>query len=319
MHKPLAGVSLYGVRLPERLSRSPASPAGPLAFQIDGGLSTACCKRLSDRGLVRGKQCVIGKPALGVLYGEPSGRCVAGQRAAHGDRRRASLDRSSPPAPALPEVQTMPINPIDHALLRKSEILTRQRAEQLDPRGRPRRPKAFRLPHDLLVMEKNAPPLARLYLTLQRDQLQLEMLATANGSDAGLPEMTKTVILRCQSMIALAVPNAHEMRAELDADARDAGDALTADVLLRRVREMQRAVHHAADRHVAEAADVTLPPDGQWSAPMSKAEISTRLKLSRRSFNTFTKNHALRSAGNRQLWQIRLDGMDAATRKKVEG
>ncbi len=56
----------------------------------------------------------------------------------------------------------------------------------------------------------------------------------------------------------------------------------------------------------------------ELSTPMSKTEIASRLKLGRRAFETFIKSHPIIPSGNRQLWQIRVDRMDAATRKKVE-
>jgi hypothetical protein len=57
--------------------------------------------------------------------------------------------------------------------------------------------------------------------------------------------------------------------------------------------------------------------DENWSLPMSKAEIMTRLKLKPRAFATFAQGHGLKRIG-RQLWQIRLNAMDAATRRMIE-
>jgi hypothetical protein len=62
-----------------------------------------------------------------------------------------------------------------------------------------------------------------------------------------------------------------------------------------------------------------IAPEGEWSRPMSKTDMRVRLaNLPVRKFNTFTKSHPIRQAGNRQLWQIRLDGMDKKTREKIE-
>jgi hypothetical protein len=52
---------------------------------------------------------------------------------------------------------------------------------------------------------------------------------------------------------------------------------------------------------------------------MSKTDLRVRLgNLSVRKFNTFTKTHPIRKAGNRQLWQICFAYMDAMTRAKIE-
>lgn len=59
------------------------------------------------------------------------------------------------------------------------------------------------------------------------------------------------------------------------------------------------------------------PVPGEWSTPMSKAEIMTRLKMKPTAFNTFAKHHGLKQY-NRQLWQIRLDAMDTSTRRRIE-
>jgi len=57
--------------------------------------------------------------------------------------------------------------------------------------------------------------------------------------------------------------------------------------------------------------------DGEWSLPMTKTEMMVRLKLNPKTFNTFAARHGLKKIG-RQQWQIRLDGMDAATRRRIE-
>lgn len=74
------------------------------------------------------------------------------------------------------------------------------------------------------------------------------------------------------------------------------------------------AMHHRSD-----GAMVGDSPkmDGEWSLPMPKAEIMTRIHLKPHTFKTFTKQHPLRQI-NRQLWQIRLDGMDKRTRGRIE-
>lgn len=72
------------------------------------------------------------------------------------------------------------------------------------------------------------------------------------------------------------------------------------------------AAPQAAPPAASEAA-----PEGEWSLPMSKAEMANRLKLKPDAFATFTKQHKLRKNG-RQQFQIRLDTMDANTRKAIE-
>jgi len=51
---------------------------------------------------------------------------------------------------------------------------------------------------------------------------------------------------------------------------------------------------------------------------MSLKELGGLVKLTTHKFKVFAKQFGLRQAGNRQTWQIRLDGMDASTRKKFE-
>ena len=61
------------------------------------------------------------------------------------------------------------------------------------------------------------------------------------------------------------------------------------------------------------------PLEGEWSDPMTKSAMMSRVGIDGyKKFNTFAKQHGLHKAGNRQLWQIRLDGMDKTTRQKLE-
>jgi len=59
------------------------------------------------------------------------------------------------------------------------------------------------------------------------------------------------------------------------------------------------------------------PPEGEWSSPMALKQMAGRLNLRPDAFKTFAGRHGLRKI-NRQLWQVRLDGMDGATRQKLE-
>ena len=61
------------------------------------------------------------------------------------------------------------------------------------------------------------------------------------------------------------------------------------------------------------------PLEGEWSNPMTKSTMMSKVNIDGyKKFNTFAKQHGLRKAGNRQLWQIRLDRMDKNTRQKFE-
>ena len=62
-----------------------------------------------------------------------------------------------------------------------------------------------------------------------------------------------------------------------------------------------------------------MPPEGEWSKPMGKSKMMGSLGMSSyKKFNAFAKKHGIREAGNRQTFQIRLDGMDKTTRNKLE-
>ena len=59
--------------------------------------------------------------------------------------------------------------------------------------------------------------------------------------------------------------------------------------------------------------------EGEWSNPMTKSAMMSRVNIDGyKKFNTFAKQYGLQKAGNRQLWQIRLDKMDKNTRQKFE-
>jgi hypothetical protein len=59
--------------------------------------------------------------------------------------------------------------------------------------------------------------------------------------------------------------------------------------------------------------------EGEWSNPMTKSAMMSRINIDGyKKFNTFAKQYGLQKAGNRQLWQIRLDKMDKNTRQKFE-
>ena len=55
----------------------------------------------------------------------------------------------------------------------------------------------------------------------------------------------------------------------------------------------------------------------EWSKPMPKTEMATRLGLNQKAFNTFIKTSPVTKLG-RQQWQIRLDEMDSNTRHLIE-
>ena len=63
----------------------------------------------------------------------------------------------------------------------------------------------------------------------------------------------------------------------------------------------------------------SAPTSGEWSKPMSKRKMMSALGMtSYKKFNAFAKKHGIEQAGNRKLWQIRLDNMDKNTRFKLE-
>jgi len=60
------------------------------------------------------------------------------------------------------------------------------------------------------------------------------------------------------------------------------------------------------------------PPEGEWSNAMPMSEMMQRVSIhGYKKFKTFAKPHGLKQL-NRQLWQIRLDGMDKTTRARLE-
>ena len=59
------------------------------------------------------------------------------------------------------------------------------------------------------------------------------------------------------------------------------------------------------------------PLNGEWSLPMSKKDMMSRLNLSSRAFGTFASEYGLNRI-SRQQWQIRLDRMDSRTRAILE-
>lgn len=63
--------------------------------------------------------------------------------------------------------------------------------------------------------------------------------------------------------------------------------------------------------------ETTMAPEGEWSVPMPKMTIMSRLNLNPRAFETFAKQHGLQKI-SRQQWQIRLDKMDLRTRQRIE-
>jgi hypothetical protein len=68
---------------------------------------------------------------------------------------------------------------------------------------------------------------------------------------------------------------------------------------------------------LAAQASSSSAPEGEWSIPMSKAEMASRLELKPRAFETFAKQHGLKPL-SRQLFQIRVDTMDIKTRRRIE-
>lgn len=59
--------------------------------------------------------------------------------------------------------------------------------------------------------------------------------------------------------------------------------------------------------------------EGEWSTPASKSKMMKAIGISSyKKFNAFAHMHGIKQAGNRKLWQIRIDSMDRTTRSKLE-
>jgi len=76
---------------------------------------------------------------------------------------------------------------------------------------------------------------------------------------------------------------------------------------------------NSADAVGAGGGGENISPEGEWSKPMGKSKMMSSLGMpSYKKFNAFAKQYGIKKAGNRQTFQIRLDGMDKATRNKLE-
>lgn len=57
--------------------------------------------------------------------------------------------------------------------------------------------------------------------------------------------------------------------------------------------------------------------EGEWSNPMTKSALMKKVSIDGyKKFKTFAEMYGLCQAGNRQLWQIRIDRMDSNTKQK---
>ena len=73
----------------------------------------------------------------------------------------------------------------------------------------------------------------------------------------------------------------------------------------------------AADTQDGEASEQII--EGERSDPMTKKGMMTIVDISSyQTFNAWAKTHGIKQAGNRQLFTVRLDMMDARTRAKFE-
>jgi hypothetical protein len=93
---------------------------------------------------------------------------------------------------------------------------------------------------------------------------------------------------------------------------------------LKRTREKELEVEKLKGTSRAESGESggggeIISPEGEWSKPMGKSKMMSSVGMSSyKKFNAFAKKHGIREAGNRQTFQIRLDGMDITTRNKLE-
>ena len=78
------------------------------------------------------------------------------------------------------------------------------------------------------------------------------------------------------------------------------------------------ALYYRKDGQEEDLFRDVYPLEAEWSCPMSKANMMKKLHFNGyRTLDTYAKEHPLRKvAGNRQLWQIRIDRMDSKTRGK---
>jgi hypothetical protein len=78
-------------------------------------------------------------------------------------------------------------------------------------------------------------------------------------------------------------------------------------------------VSESANIHNGRQTSSSSIQGERWSKPMSKCEMMGLIGLDGyRKFNSWAKQFGLKSAGNRQLWTIRVDIMDVNTRKRFE-
>lgn len=80
--------------------------------------------------------------------------------------------------------------------------------------------------------------------------------------------------------------------------------------------ERQPPANKASGESAAQQVEAQAP-EGEWSEPMPKKVLMSRLGLKPRAFETFAKRHGLKPI-SRQQWQIRLDTMDSRTRGRIE-
>ena len=98
---------------------------------------------------------------------------------------------------------------------------------------------------------------------------------------------------------------------------------LSTDILISmhgKVTELTHSlIHSFIEMHNKLSSSASSEVEGEWSRPASKKELMTAIGIeSYKKFNAFAEMYGIKQAGNRKLWQIRVDSMDRITRAKLE-
>lgn len=78
-------------------------------------------------------------------------------------------------------------------------------------------------------------------------------------------------------------------------------------------------IHSFIEMHNKLSSSASPEVEGEWSTPASKSKMMKAIGIaSYKKFNAFARMHGIKQAGNRKLWQIRINSMDRTTRSKLE-
>ena len=98
---------------------------------------------------------------------------------------------------------------------------------------------------------------------------------------------------------------------------------LSTDILIPLYGEVTRLayslIYSFIEIHNKLSGSAPREVEGEWSKPASKSKMMKAIGISSyKKFNAFAHMHGIKQAGNRKLWQIRVDLMDKTTRSKLE-